>query len=147
MKGKLPTLLTLCIIDTQAKQWWSLAPQQSDIASGQVQLENRSIHVLRPKDKITIMRDSEWMVQLFSVVHHLQHEINMQCNQKIRRVTVRHHQQEKNQSSQREFQLFEYGLRNDLITANDECDSISLHKFIHAVLSAYNNVCQNLGID
>lgn len=82
------------------------------------------------------MRDSEWMVQLFSVVHHLQHGINMQWIQKIRRATERHHQQEKNQSSQTQFQLFEYGLQNDLITVYDECDSISLHKFIHAMLSA-----------
>ncbi len=95
MKERQPTLLTLCIVDTEAKQWWSLTPQQSDIAGGQVQLEDRGIHVLSPKDEITIMRDSEWMVQLFSIVHHLQHEANMQCNQKIRRATERHHQQQK----------------------------------------------------
>lgn len=71
IKEKQPTLLNLCIIDTQAKQWWSLAPQQSDITGGQVQLEDRRIHVLSPKYEITIMRDSEWMVQLFSIVHHL----------------------------------------------------------------------------
>lgn len=87
------------------------------------------------------MRDSEWVVQLFSIVHHLQHEANTQCNQKIRRATERHHQQHKNQSSQTGFELFEYELSHYLITVYDECDSISLHKFIHAVLSAYNNVC------
>lgn len=76
MKEKQPTLLTLCIVDTQPKQRWPLAPQQSDITGGQVQLEDRRIHVLGPKDEITIMRDSEWMVQLLSIVHHLQHEAN-----------------------------------------------------------------------
>lgn len=40
MKEKQPTLLTLCIIDTQAKQWWSLAAQKTNITSGQVQLED-----------------------------------------------------------------------------------------------------------
>ena len=90
MKGKQPTLLNLCVEDTQAKQWWSLAPQQSDIAGVQVQLEDRGIHVLRPKDEITMMRDSEWMVQLFSTVHHLQHEANIQCNHKIWRAKERH---------------------------------------------------------
>lgn len=82
-----PTLLTLSIVDAQAKQRRPLAPQQSDITGGQVQLENRGIHVLRPKDEITIMRDPERMVQLFSIVHHLQHEADKQCNQKIREAT------------------------------------------------------------
>lgn len=74
MKKRQPTLLTLCIVDTQPKQWRSLAPQQSDIARGQVQLKYWSVHVLGPKDEITVMRDSKRMVQLFSSVHHLQQE-------------------------------------------------------------------------
>lgn len=71
MKEKQPTLLTQCIKDAQAKQWWSLASQQCDITGGQVQLEDRCIHVLSPKYEIMIMRDSKWVVQLFSIVHHL----------------------------------------------------------------------------
>lgn len=47
------------------------------------------------------MRDSERMVQLFSIVHHLQHGANMQCNQKISVATERCHQQQNNQSSQK----------------------------------------------
>lgn len=55
-------MLTLRIVDTQAEQRRPLAPQQSDIAVGQVQLEHRSVHVLGPKDEIAVMRDSERMV-------------------------------------------------------------------------------------
>lgn len=84
IRERQPTLLTLCIVDTQAKQWRPLAPQQSDITSGQVQLKDRGIHVLRPEDEIAMMRDPEWVVQLFPIVHHLQHEANILCNRKIR---------------------------------------------------------------
>lgn len=34
------------------------------------------------------MRYSERMVELFSIVHHLQHRANMQHNQRIKRVTI-----------------------------------------------------------
>lgn len=34
------TLLTLCIVDAQAEQRWSLAAQRGNIASGQLQLEH-----------------------------------------------------------------------------------------------------------
>lgn len=70
-KGNQPTLLTLCIVDAQAEQRRSLAPQRSDITSEQVQLEDRRVHVLGPKYEIAVMRDSEWMVQLLSIIHHL----------------------------------------------------------------------------
>lgn len=65
-------MLTLSIVDTQAKQRRSLTAEQRDLTGGQVQLEDRRIHVLRPKDEITIMGDSERVVELFPVVHHLQ---------------------------------------------------------------------------
>lgn len=84
IRERQPTLLTLCVVDTQAEQWRPLAPQQSDVTGGQVQLKDGGVHVLRPEDEIAMMRDPERMVQLFPVVHHLQHEANILCNQKIR---------------------------------------------------------------
>lgn len=61
----------MCIVDAQAEQRRPLAPQQGNIAGGQLQLEHWRVHVLGPEYEITIMRDPEWVVELFAVVHHL----------------------------------------------------------------------------
>lgn len=75
-KSNEPTLLTLCVIDTKAEQRRPLAPQRGDITGEQVQLEDRRVHVLRPKYEIVVMRDSEWMVELLPVVDHLRRNQN-----------------------------------------------------------------------
>lgn len=75
-KRNRPTLLTLRVVDTKAEQRRPLAPQRGDVTGEQVQLEDRGVHVLRPKYEIAVMRDSEWMVQLLPVVDHLRRHQN-----------------------------------------------------------------------
>lgn len=87
------TLLTLCIVDTQAEQRWSLAPQRGNVAGGQLQLEHWCVHVLGPEYIITIMRNPKWVVQFFAIVHHLWHEeaYVQCCNQTIQASKSKNH--------------------------------------------------------
>lgn len=60
-----------------------------------------------------------------SALFHCIPPANTQSNHEIWMATGKHqHHRKKNQSSQTGIELFEYGLRNDLITVYDECDSI-----------------------
>ena len=66
------TLLAGGVVDPQAEERGTLAAQQGDVPRGQVQLEHRGVHVLRPEDGVPVVGDPEWVVQLLAVVHHLQ---------------------------------------------------------------------------
>ena len=65
------TLLAGGVVDPQAEEGGPLAAQQGDVPRGQVQLEHRGVHVLRPEDGVPVVGDPEWMVELLAVVHHL----------------------------------------------------------------------------
>ena len=70
------TLLAGGVVDPQAEEGGPLAAQQGDVPRGQVQLEHRGVHVLRPEDGVPVVGDPKRVVQLLAVVHHLRTHAN-----------------------------------------------------------------------
>lgn len=63
------TLLLLSIVHADFKDGWSLVAQQSDDASGGVQLVNAATTILIPEQEVFIVAQSKGMVQLLAFVH------------------------------------------------------------------------------
>lgn len=65
------TLLLLRVVHADFKDGRPLVPQQSDRASGGVQLVNAATPILVPEQKLLIVAQAERMVQLLTFVHRL----------------------------------------------------------------------------
>lgn len=65
------TLLLLSVVHADLKDGWSLVAQQSDSASGGVQLVNAATTVLIPEQEVFIVAQAKGVVQLLTFVHRL----------------------------------------------------------------------------
>ena len=68
---KVFTLLALSIIHSQSKQWRPLTPHEIHLPRLQVELEDGPVHVIRPEHVVQMVSDPEWVVDFFTIIHHL----------------------------------------------------------------------------